>query len=89
MGRPFVIQNIDGGGSEVGVSQMVRSKPDGYTLAGFNSASVILTTMRKASYHPVNDVAPICLMVSDPGSSWCGRTTSGSAPRGVHQVRQG
>ena len=66
MGRPFVIQNVDGGGSEVGVSQMVRSKPDGYTLAGFNSASVILTTMRKASYHPINDVAPICLMVSDP-----------------------
>ena len=66
MGRPFVIQNVDGGGSEVGVSQMVRSKPDGYTLVGFNSASVILTTMRKASYHPINDVAPICLMVSDP-----------------------
>ncbi len=60
LGRPFVIQNVDGGGSEVGVSQMVRSRPDGYTLAGFNSASVILTTMRKASYHPVSDVAPIC-----------------------------
>ena len=66
LGRPFVIQNVDGGGSEVGVSQMVRSKPDGYTLAGFNSASVILTTMRKASYHPLNDIAPICLVVSDP-----------------------
>ena len=66
LGRPFVIQNVDGGGSEVGVSQMVRSKADGYTLAGFNSASVILTTMRKASYHPLNDIAPICLVVSDP-----------------------
>lgn len=66
LGKPIVIQNIDGGGSEVGVSQMVRSAPDGYTLAGFNSASVILTTMRKASYHPVNDIAPICLVVSDP-----------------------
>ena len=64
--KPMVVQNIDGGGSEVGVSQMVRSKPDGYTIAGFNSASVILTTMRKASYNPVTDISPICLVVSDP-----------------------
>jgi tripartite-type tricarboxylate transporter receptor subunit TctC len=64
--KPMVVQNIDGGGSEVGVSQMVRSKPDGYTIAGFNSASIILTTMRKASYNPVTDISPICLVVSDP-----------------------
>lgn len=64
--KPFVVQNIDGGGSEVGVSQMVRSKPDGYTISGFNSASVTLTTMRKASYDAVTDITPICLVVSDP-----------------------
>ncbi len=66
LGKPIIIKNVDGGGSEVGVSQMVRSKPDGYTLAGYNSASVILTTMRKASYHPVTDIEPVCLVVSDP-----------------------
>lgn len=66
LGKPLVIKNVEGGGSEVGVSQMVRSKPDGYTIAGYNSASIILTTMRKASYHPVDDIEPICLAVSDP-----------------------
>jgi tripartite-type tricarboxylate transporter receptor subunit TctC len=66
LGKPLIIKNIDGGGGEVGVSQMTRSKPDGYTISGFNSANVILTLMRKASYHPVNDIAPICLSVSDP-----------------------
>ncbi|MCE5263686.1 MAG: tripartite tricarboxylate transporter substrate binding protein [Deltaproteobacteria bacterium] len=66
IGRPFVVQNVDGGGSEVGVAQMVRSAPDGYTIAGYNSASIILTTMRKASYDAVKDVTPICLAVSDP-----------------------
>lgn len=66
LGQPFVVQNIDGGGSEVGVSQALRSAPDGYTICGFNSASVILTTMRDASYHPLDDVEPICLAVSDP-----------------------
>ena len=66
LGKPIIIKNIDGGGGEVGVSQMSRAKPDGYTISGFNSANVILTLMRKASYHPVNDIAPICLAVSDP-----------------------
>ncbi|MDA8124955.1 MAG: tripartite tricarboxylate transporter substrate binding protein [Deltaproteobacteria bacterium] len=66
LGKPFVVQNVDGGGSEVGVVQMVRSAPDGYTIAGFNSASVILTTMRKASYDAVKDISPICMVVSDP-----------------------
>ena len=56
--KPIVVQNVDGGGSEVGVSQMVRAEPDGYTVAGFNSASITLTTMRKASYNPVTDVSP-------------------------------
>ena len=66
LGKALIIKNIEGGGSEVGVSQMIRSKPDCYTVAGFNSASVILTLMRKASYHPIDDVEPICLAVSDP-----------------------
>ena len=66
LGKPIIIKNVDGGGSEVGVSQMIRSKPDGYTIGGYNSASVILTTLRKASYHPVNDIEPVCLAVTDP-----------------------
>ena len=66
LGQPLVVKNVDGGGSEVGVTEMVRSAPDGYTIGGFNSASVILTTMREANYHPIDDVEPICLVVSDP-----------------------
>ena len=66
LGKPIIIKNVEGGGSEVGVSQTIRSKPDGYTVGGYNSASIILTTMRKASYHPLNDIEPICLVVSDP-----------------------
>ncbi|MBN1827586.1 MAG: tripartite tricarboxylate transporter substrate binding protein [Deltaproteobacteria bacterium] len=66
LGQPLIVKNVDGGGSEVGVSQMVRSKPDGYTICGFNSASVTLTLLRKASYDALNDVEPICLLVSDP-----------------------
>ncbi len=66
LGQPLVIKNIDGGGSEVGVSQMLRSKPDGYTIGGFNTASITLTLLRKASYDALKDGAPVCLLVSDP-----------------------
>lgn len=66
LGQPIIIKNVSGGGSEVGVSQMLRSKPDGYTIGGFNTASTTLTVLRKASYDAVADVAPVCLLVSDP-----------------------
>lgn len=66
LGQPIVVKNVDGGGSEVGVSQMSRAKADGYTIGGFNTASVTLTVLRDASYDAVEDVAPVCLLVSDP-----------------------
>jgi tripartite-type tricarboxylate transporter receptor subunit TctC len=66
LGQPLVVKNVDGGGSEVGVTEMVNSPADGYTICGFNSASVTLTTLREANYHPIDDIEPICLAVSDP-----------------------
>ncbi len=66
LGEPLIMKNIPGGGSEVGVSQMVRSNPNGYTICAYSSASVSLTVLRDASYDAVKDVTPICLVVSDP-----------------------
>ncbi|MPM92337.1 hypothetical protein SDC9_139472 [bioreactor metagenome] len=66
LGQSFIIKNVDGGGSEVGVTEMVNSTPDGYTICGFNSASITLTCMREAQYDALKDVEPICLAVSDP-----------------------
>lgn len=66
LGQSFVVQNVEGAGGEVGFSQMVRSEPDGYTLGNMTIGHVTLTTTRKASYDPINDIQPIVLMVSDP-----------------------
>jgi len=66
VGRPLTVVNIDGGGSEIGVTQLKNSPNDGYTIGGFNSASVMLTSQRKAQYDPVADFEPICLQVNDP-----------------------
>lgn len=65
-GKSFVIQNVEGGGGEIGFSQMVRSKPDGYTIAAMTLGHVTLTTTRKASYDPNTDIKPISLLVRDP-----------------------
>ena len=60
-----MVKNVDGGGSEVGVTEMVRSAPDGYTIGGFTGIGNTCT-MREANYHPIDDVEPICLVGSDP-----------------------
>ena len=66
VGKPLTVVNIDGGGSEVGVTQVKNSPNDGYTIGGFNSASIMLTSQRTAQYDPVADFEPICLQVNDP-----------------------
>jgi tripartite-type tricarboxylate transporter receptor subunit TctC len=66
VGQPLTVINIDGGGSEVGITQLKNSPNDGYTIGGFNSASVMLTSQRTAQYDPVADFEPICLQVNDP-----------------------
>jgi len=66
IGQSLPVTNIAGGGSEVGVTQLKNSPNDGYTIGGFNSASIMLTSQRDAQYDPVEDFEPICLQVNDP-----------------------
>ena len=66
LGQPIVIQNVEGGGGEIGFSQMLRSKPDGYTIGAATLGHITLTVMRTASYDIVKDVQPVSLIVSDP-----------------------
>ena len=66
VGQPITVTNISGGGSEVGVTQLKNSTNDGYTVGGFNSASIMLTSQREAQYDPIQDFEPICLQVNDP-----------------------
>jgi tripartite-type tricarboxylate transporter receptor subunit TctC len=66
VGQPITVTNIAGGGSEVGVTQLKNSPNDGYTIGGFNSASIMLTSQREAQYDPIEDFEPICLQVNDP-----------------------
>ncbi|MBV9456178.1 MAG: tripartite tricarboxylate transporter substrate binding protein, partial [Bradyrhizobium sp.] len=60
-GAPFVIENIQGAGSNIGTDRVAKATPDGYTLLmGGNSALVINPSLYESlPFDPVKDFAPI------------------------------
>ena len=59
-GQPVLIENRPGAGGAIGVAQIAKAPPDGYTIgvgpAGAMSINVSLT---RAPYDPIKDFAPI------------------------------
>ena len=66
LGEPVVIVNVPGAGGTIGVDQMVRSKPDGQTVAGvwLGPITVSPNTM-KVNYTP-NDYVAVMQVSSAP-----------------------
>ena len=60
-GKPVVIENVTGAGSNIATDRVAKSPPDGYTLLmGGNSALVISPSLYdKLPYDPMKDFAPI------------------------------
>jgi tripartite-type tricarboxylate transporter receptor subunit TctC len=72
MGQPIVVTNRVGAGSQIGLSETARQKPDGYYL-GFASLpalnTIILDPERKALFD-LNSLVFIINQVIDPGIIW-------------------
>jgi tripartite-type tricarboxylate transporter receptor subunit TctC len=69
MGQPIVVVNRAGAGSQVGLNELARQKPDGYyigapSLPALNT--IILDPDRKAAFQ-VDSFVPIINQVLDPG----------------------
>ena len=60
-GQPFVIENKPAGAGQVGVEDVAKSAPDGYTLLVTADATFVTNphTYSKLPYDPINDFVPI------------------------------
>ncbi|HEY9281830.1 MAG TPA: tripartite tricarboxylate transporter substrate binding protein [Eoetvoesiella sp.] len=67
LGQPIVIENKPGAGGNIGVQQVARAKPDGYTIMIVaNGMAVNPSLYRKLNYDPIKDFDPISLLAYVP-----------------------
>ncbi|MFV0439405.1 MAG: Bug family tripartite tricarboxylate transporter substrate binding protein [Desulfopila sp.] len=65
--KGVVISYKVGGGGSVGWSELVSSKPDGYTIAGFNLPHIVLQPLTRGNAgYQTNELKPIYFFQSTP-----------------------
>jgi tripartite-type tricarboxylate transporter receptor subunit TctC len=63
LGRTFFVENIPGGGTNIGMATAARAKPDGHTvLIAVSTLMVNPLIYAKVPYDPIRDFAPITLL---------------------------
>jgi len=61
--QPLVPINKTGGGGTIGVAEIIRSKPDGYTIGCINMPTLaIIPHMQTLPYDPLRDISHICVI---------------------------
>jgi tripartite-type tricarboxylate transporter receptor subunit TctC len=67
LGQTFIVENRGGAGGNLGIAQVARSAPDGYTLLVVSSAFVVNPGLyRNMPYDPFKDFAPIAALDTSP-----------------------
>src|SRR5947209_11682532 len=67
LGQTFIVENRGGAGGNLGIAQVARSAPDGYTLMVVSSAFVVNPGLYKnVSYDPFKDFAPVAELDTSP-----------------------
>ncbi len=67
LGQPVVVENRPGAGGDIGVTHVVKSKPDGHTLLMTSNAAITReVTSAKPAYELAQDMQPIMLVGDQP-----------------------
>lgn len=68
LGQPVIIDNRPGAGGAIAAREVIRAKPDGYTLFFVNNGNlaVVPFVQKDANYDGIKDFSPIALVSSAP-----------------------
>ena len=66
LGQPLVIENRPGGGSSIGMDQVAKAAPDGYTLVMTDTSIAVNPSLKPLPYDTLNDFAPVSLLATAP-----------------------
>ena len=65
LGKQFYVENIGGGGGNIGAAQAARAAPDGYTILFTVTALVTNPAfLGKAPYDPIRDFVPVAVPIA-------------------------
>lgn len=66
LGQPFVVENLSGGGGNIGSNAVAKAAPDGHTLliGAAGNLSINPSLFTNMPYDPATELAPIALMAS-------------------------
>jgi tripartite-type tricarboxylate transporter receptor subunit TctC len=68
-GKTFIIENIGGAGSNIGMGAAARAEPDGHTiLLATNAYSINATLYNKIPYDPLKDFVGVCELATTPNT---------------------
>jgi tripartite-type tricarboxylate transporter receptor subunit TctC len=68
LGKPFVIENRPGAGTNIGAAAVARSAPDGYTLLMATSSTMAINSSiyKSLPFDPIKDLMPVVLYARVP-----------------------
>jgi tripartite-type tricarboxylate transporter receptor subunit TctC len=66
LGQKVIVDYKVGGGGALGWSELVRSQPDGYLMAGINIPHIILQPMQQQTGYTTEQIIPVALFQRTP-----------------------
>ena len=65
VGRPLVIQNLEGGSGSIGWTALAQARPDGYTIGFVNLPTMCSNIVEQLGDYKIDDFVPICNHVNE------------------------